>query len=122
MKAVQAAQYRASISAYLQNNPGERTTNEVAEAIKLSPHSTGQMLKHMASGNLIESNGKLGKQRRWSWQFGESIPDGALAPIPAHKIRTAAPSPKEVELEAFGITIVVGRNENTGRLRIILEG
>lgn len=121
--AVVTAAHRAKISALLSNEPGrEFKTSEVAAHLGVSPYVAGQLLRGMANGKLITQSG-VPSNKKWSWPIGNDTPPADDTPPPA-KLRTAPPPTpaKEIELEAFGITIIVGRNERTGRLRITLEG
>ena len=121
MKHTQAAQLRATISALLAAEPGRSfSTEEVSNVLAQSARTTGQIMGGMARGGLIIALGRQGKQQHWQWPDNRESPPEDNAVVVASK-RKANPA-KEVELEAFGITIVVGRNERTGRLRIVLEG
>jgi len=125
VKHAEAAQLRATISSVLSADPGKNfSTEEVAQAVGQSPRTTGQILGGMARGGLINGPLKVKGQHKfkfWAWPTNKAAGDDP--PPEEHKAKPhKAHPPKEVELEAFGITIVVGRNEKTGRLRITLEG
>lgn len=119
MNTTEKAQARASISAYLSNNPGQRSTEDVATAIGISARTAGQMLGAMSRGKLIRFNGKAGKAKRWSWPV---VAGTDVQPSPEkHSKRTTTTAPKELELVIDGLQIVVGKNPATGRLRIVIE-
>lgn len=125
MKRVEAAKARALISQALSADPGrDLTTEEIAKTIGVPSRTTGQLLGGMHRGNLITDNGKKGKSRRWAWPLNRiaSADTDAEPPMPpAPAPRKLANAAKEIELEIAGLSVIVGRNPATGRLRIILD-
>ena len=123
MKHAEAAQLRATISSILSAQPGQIfSTDEVASAIGQGARTTGQILGGMARGKLIEGPIKQKGVRGKCWRWPTTAVVEATGHPSGVRPRRATHPAKEVELEAFGITIIVGRNEATGRLRITLEG
>jgi hypothetical protein len=121
----QAAQARANISSLLSGDPDrEFNTDEVAEHLGYNARTAGQLLGGMAKGGLIVFIGRREKKKWWMWPTNKAPKTDApvdSAPPSRQRVKAHPPTPKEVELEVFGITIIVGRNETTGRLRITLE-
>lgn len=123
---------RAKISAFLSNNPGEHFTQAVAAHLEISPHSAGQMLGAMARDGLIplpgKGKGEHGSKKTWRWQADMPAPAPTPAPAAASVAPIVRPShtgrasvADEVELVLGGTTLIVGRNEITGRIRIIVN-
>lgn len=119
MKHVEGAQHRATISAYLSNNPGRHTTEEVtAQLPGVSARTAGQLLRHMAATGLIAPMEREGNKKFWRWKEEREI----VVPEAVTK-RQAKPvsNAKEIELLLGGLLVIVGKNEKTGRIRITLE-
>lgn len=111
---VKAAQLRANITAFLNKDPQTQyTVAEIADGIKANLNAVGRATKQMAADELIVDAGTFrGKHLYMS--------TGALPEFgpPVKRPRRAA---EEVELMLGGVLVVVGRNEKTGRIRIVLE-
>jgi len=126
VKHAEAAQLRATISSILSAQPGQiLSTDEVASAIGQGARTTGQILGGMARGKLIEGpikqKGVRGKCWRWPTAAVAEAPPTTGHPSGVRPRRATTTTAKEIELEIGGISVVVGRNPATGRLRIILE-
>lgn len=119
------AQRRASISSYLSNNLGPRTTQEIAASMPdVSLRTVGQMLGAMARNKLIGPMVKKGSKKMWQWPVNGKAEEPAPQVISTKPIasKRASTPVKEIELEIDGLTVIVGRNPATGRFRVILEG
>lgn len=115
MKKVEAAQHRANASAFLSNNPGKHSTEEVAKHLNVTNRTAGQILLHMAKTGLISPmETAAGNKKLWSWPEGQTATE-------APKAQRVSKPPKEVELVYGGVLVIIGKNEKTGRLRITLE-
>jgi DNA-binding transcriptional ArsR family regulator len=118
---VAGAQNRAAISAYLAQNPGEHSVAEVAEALGINRSTVGQHLASMSKGR-----GKLATVRKEGtakmYQSTSPAPlDSSAWRSSARRKKRAVTAAKDVELVVGGTLIVLGRNPDTGRLRITLE-
>lgn len=136
--AVEAAQRRATVSAYLSNNPGPQPTTALCKAMDLPGHVMIKLLSGMAEQGLIDRMPTpRGAESIWQWR-GDGAPQGikanrksdaSLADVEraASKLRDTLnkvkppTQPQEVELMIGGIVVVVGRNPATGRIRVTLE-
>jgi hypothetical protein len=114
VSAVEAAERRASITAFLRRNSGKQlTVADIAEALEDTVHATGRACAKMAADGLILHAGQFqGKQL-----YMDATTSGP-PPEPKVKKRRAV---EEVELVMGGVLVVVGRNEKTGRIRVTLE-
>lgn len=123
MKHTEAAQIRATLSSLLSADPGrEFSTEEMAAAIGQGSRTTGQILGGMARGKLIAGPSKVkGKKGKfWAWPV-DKAPSEELPATPTRRTKSNATPVDEVELCIGGMTVIVGRNEATGRIRITLE-
>lgn len=123
MKNVQAAQLRANISSFLFNNSGQHTTEEVATQLGVSNRTAGQLLLHMAKSKLIAPMEKNGTKKLWRWPEGQAIASTNEAAVATKKQSKpkSVHATAEVELVLGGLLVIVGKNEQTGRIRITLE-
>lgn len=126
--AVEVAQRRADASAFLSQNPGPQGTNAVAEALRLPGAVTLHLLTDMADQGLVTRlPTPRGAESKWVWPDPNTKPPApSPAPIPAPakemaRLADMLRAPQEVELVLGGISVIVGRNPTTGRIRVILE-
>lgn len=130
----QAAQVRASVSAFLSNHPGLHTAQEIGKAVGVSGHTAGQILGGMARNKLIPSPQLKGKKKGWTWgkpsvgAAGRAVAAAnrlAKAALVTEVAKTSGPvsvaASDEVELVMGGTLLVIGTNPANGRIRIILE-
>jgi predicted DNA-binding transcriptional regulator len=116
---VEQAQKRAAIMGWLVQNPGMHTVADIAEGLGISNGSAGLMLYHMAHDGLVTS-GEIEAGKR-TYSAGGKPPDEVLQEEPEQVRRRRRKGTREVELVVAGTMIVIGRNPETGRLRISLE-
>jgi DNA-binding transcriptional ArsR family regulator len=111
---VEQAERRSNILAFLVQNEGEHSVAEIAGAINLRPNVVGLTLKSLADSGLVSP------PRRES---GQNYYQNGEAPTPkrAYTKKSKPSAAKDVELVVGGTLIIVGRNAETGRLRITLE-
>jgi DNA-binding transcriptional ArsR family regulator len=115
---VEQAQRRAALSGYLAENPGEHAVAAIAAALDMRPNVVGKTLKDMADNGLVPQG-----RREDGINYYR---DGAdVAPVKIKRSWNRRPKPetsaKDVELVVGGTLIIVGRNADTGRIRITLE-
>lgn len=112
---VKAAQLRANITAFLNKDPQTQyTVAEIADGIKGNLNAVGRATKQMAADELIVDAGTY--RGKHLYMSTNSLP--TQEPV---KRTRCFPALKEVELVVNGTLVVVGRNEKTGRIRIVLE-
>lgn len=126
MNKVEAAGLKARMSAFLSNNPGKHSTEEVAKVVGVSNRTAGQVLLHMSKAGLIAPMERKGTTKLWSWPEGATplSVDQIVAVAATAKVQKAdkpVAKAKEIELVFSGLLVVIGKNEKTGRLRITLE-
>lgn len=123
-----SAEKRAVISAHFAANPQPQTPREIAHVIGWSSHRLLPALKDAAERGLIK---RLGSAKRIKYGGSEAVegpqkPKVRGRPAVQFAATTAAPatpaSPRDVvELVVAGVLVVIGRNPQTGRLRIQIE-
>lgn len=112
---VEQASRRAALSSYLSQNPGEHSVSDIAEALSLRANVAGKVLKDMADNGLIPQ-----PRREGGYNYYRDGGDVAPTKRPyTRKPKTV--SAKDVELVVGGTLIIIGRNADTGRLRITLD-
>lgn len=114
---VDQAQRRAAIGTYLAQNPGEHSVAEIATALDLKATTTGLALKAMAENGLVPEARREGGLNYYR-DGGDIAPKRTYTKRAA---KTVAPAAKDVELVVGGTMIIIGRNSDTGRIRITLE-
>lgn len=120
------AEERASLSAYLNNHPGEHKASTIAEALGWTMRQVGYRAFRMAEAGLIHSR-REGNANYYSTGHSEPVlirTRGSAGRAVANKNKKLAPvigTTGEVELVIEGFTVVMGRNPQSGRFRIILE-
>ncbi len=138
MNAVELAQARASISAYLSNNPGRHLAMDVAKAVGMVPKSAGMLMAGMAKQGLIPMPTTKNNKKLWCWvaendkkvsPVRKESPTPENIPKPAKRAPMAKLDAVEIALGRTTLvierdqfnTVVVGLNEITGRIRITIE-
>lgn len=119
MNTVETAQARASISAFLANHPGWHYSEEVAKSTELSSRTAGLLMAAMSKQGLISPPRTKANRKQWRWQPEAEAPAVPPAPKPSNTGKAGARD--EVELVVNGRVILIGTNEITGRLRIVLN-
>ena len=114
---IKAAKLRANITSFLSKHPDTQyTVSEIADGIKANLNAVGRAAKKMAADELIVDAGKVQGKRLYMSTKALPAQDEFGPPV-----KRAPRSAKEVELVVNGTLVVVGRNEKTGRIRIVLE-
>jgi len=115
---VQTATLRAAICGWLNANVGAYGATEIAAAIGADRSRVAHACERLAKDQFIGRQGGGGRGNKIEY-FGRAVADDVDQPT---KIRRSKNHPaKDVELVMAGVTIVIGRNPSTGRLRIVLE-
>lgn len=119
---IQSAALRASITSWLKGNPGQHFVAEIAAAVGAEHGRTAHALKMLTKGKLINEHGAgLGRGHKIAYSSnGRYEVETVREPKAKRLIHTAKNT--DIELVAYGIEIVIGKNPATGRLRITLEG
>jgi hypothetical protein len=122
---VAKAELRAKVIGFLTKHKGTMYQRDlVAEKLGVNVWSVGTMLKTLADEGLIER--QLEGSRKYYFIDGEQTapqPDAPTARMKRKTVRarTAEDVPPDVELVIAGtLTVVVGRNPATGRIRVTL--
>jgi DNA-binding transcriptional ArsR family regulator len=115
---ISRAQTRADITAFLSQNPGQHSAAAVADALGRQHSTIGQHLMRMAKDGLIGIVAS-GKRRLFTQNFLPDADVTASAEPKPRKQRIVAT--RDVEIVTSGYQIVLGKNEQTGRLRIVID-
>ena len=117
---LEQAERRAALTGYLVNNAGEHQVADIAKALGLRANVAGKVLKDMADNGLVPQPRRDGGYNYY--HAGEDVsPVKRTYTKRAKTAPSSASSAKDVELVVGGTLIIVGRNAETGRIRITLE-
>lgn len=114
------AQRRAAVTSYLASNAGEHSVAEIAAATGMRPNVAGKTLSVMADNGLVPAARREGGINYYR-DGGDVAPNGVKRTYTKRQAKPAAVAAKDVELVVGGTMIIIGRNADTGRLRITLE-
>lgn len=119
---VQMSGNRAKVMAFLKKHPGHKySRRQVGEATGVHVSQVGDFLQGFVDAGFIKTEGNRVSKR--VWYEGSTVPavvtpDDPPAGKPTGRtVRTQRPVGTEVVLPD-GVTVIVGRNPHTGRLRV----
>lgn len=115
---VEVAKRKAAVIGFLNTKKGWHGSSVIAEATGVDRKDTTYVVNRLSKSGLVES-----KKVKGVWLFStESSPDFGVVEVnePQLKKSKHVKAAKDLELVIGGVMIVVGRNEQTGRLRITI--
>lgn len=113
------AERRSLILGYLTQHEGEHSVADIAATLKLRPNVVGKTLSDMAENGLVPPG-----RREGGFNYFHAGPVEEQPVKRTYNKRSKsdkAEAVKDIELVVGGTMIVIGRNANTGRIRIVLE-
>ena len=118
---VKVAKRRAAIVGLLNSNPAVKySLVNIAEALGDSAKYVDYAVQRLVESDLVNMD-KVGNVK-WFYAKDRNAPKEPKASTPpkSTKVTKNKVTEKDVELVIGGVLIVVGRNEGTGRLRIVI--
>lgn len=119
-KTVEVAKRRAAIMAYINTHPGTISSKDLAEALDINVHDLRYAITALVDAGEIEMH-KHGVANHYGKPGRDLFSDQEAPATPKPQKTKAAKASDEVELVMSGVSIVIGRNPSTGRLRITIE-
>lgn len=120
---VEQAHGRAAITAWLSQNAGEHSVEEVATGTGMSRGTVGQHLARMANEGLIPPVHQVGTAKFYRGNGHPTVLSSSVRkpPVAAPAKKPLGVSAKDIEIVIDGTLIVVTRNPANGRKRILIE-
>lgn len=116
------AALRAKITAYLKGHPGRHKVGDVADALKADVNLVGKMLAEMAENKQVELL-RQGPSKLYGIGEVPNLAGGKdVVVLPTHgRQKGVRVAMKELELVVAGFTVVLTRNPENGRPRIVID-